>query len=97
MEFAEHVAGGEVHLHTGLHVEDHPFHGRVLPVDGRQDLGPEVLGVGEAERSVVAVHDEAGFGDGLGVILHVVVPGEPGDLPLDGVVGPGDPGEELED
>jgi hypothetical protein len=69
----------------------------VLDPGEGEDSGADVLGVGEAQRGVVAVHDESGGGSGVGVVVDVVESGQVGHLALDGVVGAGDAGEELGD
>ena len=55
----------------------------------RQGPAPEVLGVGEEERRVVAVNDQARDGARAGIVVDVVHPGQPGHLAEYRVVRPG--------
>ena len=59
-EVIEHVSSGQVDLDVGFHVEQHPLHRMCGFVYGLEHAHPEVLGVREAERRVVAVDDEPG-------------------------------------
>ena len=53
------LKGGEVHLDVGLHVEYEPLQRRIGLGGGNRPF-PEVLGVGEEQRRVVTVDDQAG-------------------------------------
>ena len=54
----ERVRRGDVELHDRFGVEQEPVDRRLLGVDRLQRPGPEVLGVREAQRGVVAEHEQ---------------------------------------
>ena len=94
----ERVDGGEVDLDVGLGVEQEPLD-RLGVAPGRRRARArwlEVLGVGEEQRRVVAVDDEAGHLLALGVVVDVVHAGEPGHVAEDAVVRPGDAAQQVE-
>ncbi len=80
------VQRGDVDLDVGLGVEDEPPHRGRPVVGGGQRPAAEVLGVGEEQRGVVAVHHQAGNGAGLRVVVDVVHAGQTGYQSLDRVV-----------
>ena len=94
----ERVDGGEVHLGVGLGVEQEPLDACV-PAPGRRPpsarLG-EVVGVGEEERRVVAVDDEAGHLRGLRVVVDVVHAGDVRHVAEDAVVRVDDAPQQVE-
>ena len=81
VEVAQAVGGGDVDFDVGFDVEDEPSHGvlgagGVLLVHREQGAPAHVGDVGEEQRGVVAVDDEARQGLGVGVVVDVVHPGQ---------------------
>ena len=64
---------------------------------GRERRAAEVLGVGEAQRRVVAVDDQAGDGLRVRVVVDVVHAGDARHVPEDGVVRAGHPAQQIDD
>ena len=79
-----------------LGVEHEPPDGYGGRVDGGEGPAGEVLGVGEEQRRVVAVDEQAGHLGGVGVVVDVVHPGQSRHVALDGVVRPGHPAQQVE-
>ena len=72
MSCRERVRGGHVELDDRLGVEQEPLDRLRLGVHGAQGARPEVLGVREAQRGVVAEDDEPRDRLGVGVVLDIV-------------------------
>ena len=80
--FADRIYGferGEVHLDVGLDIEHEPADGARLLVYGCERTVPEVCGVGEEQRRVVAVHHQPGNRPGARVVIHVMHAGQAGN------------------
>jgi len=65
-------------------------------VRGFQGPAAEVLGVGEEQRRIIAVDNEARNRARVGVVVNVMHPGETGHLAEDRVVWPGYPDQQFD-
>ena len=93
----DRVECGQVDLDVGLGVEDEPLHRIRVGVDGRDGATAEVLGIGEEQRCVVAVDQQAGFQLRVRVILDVVHTGHPGNEAEHAVMWAGHPPQQIQD
>ena len=65
-------------------------------LQGGERAAAEVLGVGEAQRGVVAVDEQSGDGLGVGVVVDVVHAGDPGHVAEHAVVRAGEAAQQVE-
>ena len=96
-QVAEGVGGGGVDVGDGLGGHHHPADRGGGVVDQAADPAPEVAGVGEEQRGVEAVQEQAGNPAGGRVALDVVVALEVVLAAEDGVVGTPGPADEVAD
>ena len=101
VEVVQPVGGGDVDFDVRFDVEDEPPHGvlgngGILLVDREEGPPTHVTDVGEEQRGVVPVDDEARQGLRVGIVVHVVHSGQSRHAAEHAFVGASQPVEDLD-